>query len=146
MSSASGNAPRTVGVDFDGTLSSASGPLPDAIAALRFLMGPYAVFVQTTKRRPDVASVLEPHGFDVTTDDRCPDCQGLEELDCGICHGAGLLIAWHDTSRLLVTPRKLAAFCYIDDRGLRFGNWRQALGDLAALAALADFAAAGGQP
>ena len=40
---------------------------------------------------------------------------------------------WDDQTKIFVTNRKLPAVAYIDDRGIRFTNWRQALADLAAV-------------
>lgn len=40
---------------------------------------------------------------------------------------------WSERGQLLVTNRKLPAVAYIDDRGIRFESWDQALADLARL-------------
>lgn len=106
-------------------------PVPGAFEAIRALMDAgIAVFIHTTRRPEDVAAWLAPHGFVVTTDDRCPECLGVEDRDCSICRGAGLLLFWDDVTRLLVTGRKLAAVAYVDDRAIRFESWHQALTDL----------------
>ena len=38
---------------------------------------------------------------------------------------------WDVRGLILVTRRKLPAIAYIDDRGIRFTSWQQALADLA---------------
>lgn len=110
----------TVAVDFDGVIHAYSrgwqdgsiydGPLTGALDALASLMERYAVFVHTTRSPRQVADWLIEHGFDVATYE--PD-----EF-------------WNERGVLLVTNRKYPAVAYIDDRGIRFESWKQALADL----------------
>lgn len=114
----------TVAVDFDGVIHAYSKgwqdgsiydpPLPGAIEALRRLMRDYAVIVHTTRDRASVADWLSDYGF---------KCTNMDPPEF-----------WHDQTQLLVTSRKYPAIAYIDDRGIRFETWDQALADLARLA------------
>lgn len=136
----------TIAVDFDGVIHAYSkgwldgslydDPVPGAIESLNVLMVEYSVYVHTTRRPGDVGSWLKPYGFDVTTDDTCPSCRGTSGISCPICLSSGMLLFWNERGKLLVTPRKLPALVYVDDRGLRFtGSWDRALSDLVDLAA-----------
>jgi hypothetical protein len=115
----------TVGVDFDGVIHAYSKgwqdgsiydePVPGAFDALRLLMTRYAVFVHTTRLPAPAArwikeySGIETAWFEVLED--------VPEF-------------WNERGTLLVTRRKLPAIAYIDDRGIRFTSWNQALADL----------------
>lgn len=116
---------KTIAVDFDGVIHAYSRgwddgsiydpPLPGAIEALRKLMADgYAVFVHTTREPWPVANWLRVHG--------------IMSVTPGEVIGAGHF--WNDTTRVLVTYKKLPAIAYIDDRAIRFINWSQALADL----------------
>ncbi len=88
--------------------------MPGAVAGLSWLMSRYAVFVHTTRNARQVARWIEDrsgHGIECTT--RVPR-KGF----------------WNERGYLLVTNRKLPAVVYIDDRGIRFENWDQALAAL----------------
>ena len=86
--------------------------MPGAFEGLRSLMERFAVFIHTTRDPIQVARWLYGHGFECT-----PDPGGLE--------------FWNERGGpLLVTCRKLPAIAYIDDRGIRFESWSQALADL----------------
>ena len=115
----------TVAVDFDGVIhdykrgwqdGSIYGEfMPGAVIGLSWLMSRYAVFVHTTRNARQVARWIEDrsgHGIECTT--HVPR-KGF----------------WNERGYLLVTNRKLPAVAYIDDRGIRFENWDQALADLA---------------
>lgn len=118
----------TIAIDFDGVLVPAAyngpgepitaEPLPGAIGAVRQIMAGHAVFVFTA--RPDHANVaawLTSHG-----------------LPAGyIRPGAPHPHVWDTPGVILVTSKKLPALAYIDDRGIRFTGWDQALADLAAV-------------
>jgi hypothetical protein len=116
----------TIAIDFDGVIHAYSRgwadgtiydpPLPGAIDGLRALMERDAVFVFTTRYALQVALWLKEFGFDA-----CCDIDPDRTF-------------WNERGRLLVTDRKLAATVYIDDRGLRFESWPQALTALDALA------------
>jgi len=116
----------TVAVDFDGVIhdytrgwqdGSIYGDfIPGAIAALSRLMHDYAVFVHTTRKARDVARWIERRsGYGIECTTHVPR--------------SGF---WNQRGYLLVTNRKLPAVAYIDDRGIRFTSWDQALADLAA--------------
>lgn len=116
---------QTIAVDFDGVIHTYEkgwqdgkiyGELMDgAVAGLSTLMQTYAVFVHTTRKPKKVARWIEKmsgHGIECTT--RVPR--------------SGF---WNQQGCLLVTNRKLPAYAYIDDRGIRFKSWRQSLTALA---------------
>lgn len=120
----------TIAVDFDGVLHSYDRGwqdgviygemLPGAVAALTSLMQRYAVFVHTTRKPRPVARWIEQQtgrGIECTTviDPLRPWRHRF----------------WNEKGVLLVTNRKLPARAYIDDRGIRFRDWKQALADLA---------------
>ena len=119
--------PKTIAVDFDGVIHAYSKgwqdgtiydpPLPGALEALATLMATHAVFIHTTRDPGAVAGWLGEHGFDTLIDIDGPTHPKRE--------------FWNDQGVLLVTDRKLPAVAYIDDRGIRFHNWQQALTDLA---------------
>lgn len=116
----------TIAVDFDGVIHAytrgwADGtiydePVPGAFDAIRALMGLGHSVVVFTSRDP------EPVATWITARSAIPTI--LDGL-------AGTPKFWDDTTRLLVTSRKLPAVAYIDDRAIHFRNWDQALADLA---------------
>lgn len=111
----------TVAVDFDGVIHAYSkgyhdgtiydDPVPGAEDALRYLMTRYSVYIFTAR---DVASVADwvSDRFGIRTTNLVPGT------------------FWNDQTQILVTNRKLPALVYIDDRGIRFRHWAQALADL----------------
>lgn len=120
----------TVAVDFDGVIHAYSRGwqdgsiyddlMPGAIIGLSRLMQRYAVFVHTTRKPKPVARWIEQrsgYGIECTTqiDPLRPWRRGP---------------FWNQQGVLLVTNRKLPAVAYIDDRGIRFETWEQALADL----------------
>jgi hypothetical protein len=120
----------TVAVDFDGVIhayrkgwqdgSIYDDPVPGAFDALRSLMETYAVFIHTTRDPGPVAGWLSERGFDTVVDIDGPAHPPRE--------------FWNEQGPLLISNRKLPAIAYIDDRGIRFTSWPQALEDLARLA------------
>lgn len=112
----------TVAVDFDGVIHRYSrgwhdgsiydDPMPGALEGLRVLMEQDAVFVHTSRDATQVGTWLKQHDFDVVLDEATQ--------------------FWDVRGMLLVTNRKLAALCYIDDRAIRFQSWPQALADVEA--------------
>ncbi|NRQ36008.1 hypothetical protein HII36_29865 [Nonomuraea sp. NN258] len=114
----------TIAVDFDGVIHAYSKgwhdgtiydpPMPGALDALRTLMRDYAVFVHTSRNPIQVSIWLREHGFKTRID-------------------GGLLTFWNERDVLLVTWNKLPAIAYIDDRGIRFESWDQALAELRAV-------------
>ncbi|WP_160051060.1 hypothetical protein [Nocardiopsis sp. FR26] len=141
---------RTVAVDFDGVIhtyedgwrdGSVYGDLvPGAGAALELLMDTYTVFVHTSRDPAQVVPWLtekwrSDRGYTVTADDHCRPCGGSAQAPsgdapCPRCEGTGQARFWDEPGVLLVTQRKLPAWVYIDDRGLRFLSWGQALNQL----------------
>lgn len=115
--------PKTVAVDFDGVIHAYSkgwcngtiydAPIPGAFDALRQLMSKYAVVIFTTRDVRQVADWLLDHEF--------------EQVTIG---GDSSNPFWNKRDNLLVTNTKPAAIAYIDDRAIRFTNWKQALEDL----------------
>jgi hypothetical protein len=115
----------TVGVDFDGVIHTYEKGwqdgtiygdfMPGAVVGLTRLMQQYAVFIHTTRNPRQVARWIE-----------CRSGRGIECTTRVPRKGF-----WNRHGYLLVTSRKLPAVAYIDDRGIRFENWDQALADLA---------------
>lgn len=115
---------RTVCVDFDGVIHAYTRgwhdgtiydqPLPGALDGLRALMRDYAVVIHTARNARQVGPWLQERGFVTTLDIDLP-----YELQF-----------WNQLGGLFVTNRKMPAVAYIDDRGIRFENWDQALADL----------------
>jgi len=115
---------QTVAVDFDGVIHRYSRgwqdgsiydePMPGALDALRTLMERYAVVIHTTRDAHQVGPWLQERGFIVTLDEDLPV----------------KMVFWNTMGALFVTDRKMPAVAYIDDRGIRFENWDQALADL----------------
>jgi hypothetical protein len=111
---------RTVAVDFDGVIHAYrrgwqdgtiyDEPVPGALKALRMLLTEFAVYVHTARKPAPVCAWLCERGIPAVT--------GMQ--------GA----FWDVRDRVLVTDRKLPAIAYIDDRGIRFTDWAQALADL----------------
>jgi hypothetical protein len=121
--------PAPVAVDFDGVIhaqprgwldgSVYGDPLPGALDGLRSLMADYPVFIFTSRNAPQVATWLARYDFAVSTD----DSSLTHDRDWN-----GKI--WDVRGVLLVTNRKLGAQVYIDDRGVRFSDWEQALADV----------------
>jgi hypothetical protein len=119
----------TIAVDFDGVIHAYSrgwadgtiydGPMPGSIKALHQLMARYAVFVHTARTPYPVAQWLEEQGIPTVVE--TTDTPGHPRT------------FWDERGHVLVTNRKLPAVAYIDDRGIRFHTWDQALTDLATL-------------
>ncbi len=116
-----------IGLDFDGVIHRYSqgwhdgtiydGEVPGALMAVRELMGDYSVFVFTSRNPLDVAAWIQARvAFPVIADIEPlpPDQQEF----------------WDVRGTLLVTRRKIPALAYVDDRGIRFQSWEQALADI----------------
>ena len=113
----------TIAVDFDGVIHAYSRgwqdgtiydePVPGAFDGLRKLMRSYAVFVHTS-RDPEQVALWIKERSDLTT-----AWSPVEHHEF-----------WNQRGCMLVTSRKLPAVAYIDDRGIRFESWAQALADL----------------
>jgi hypothetical protein len=145
---------RTVAVDFDGVIHLYSRgwfdgtiydpPVPGTIEALAALQADYAVFVHTTRPAFAVAEWLVRQGegrIECVTEHERPRAETTWRLtdwpeeDRWTVVGDSTRIRkqrtfWDDQTKIFVTNRKLPAVAYIDDRGIRFANWKQALNDL----------------
>lgn len=73
-------------------------------------MSRYAVAIVTARNISYVTPWLRSYGFDVDDQD----------------NGS----PWSVQGTLLVTNRKVPAICYVDDRGIRFWSWDQAIWDI----------------
>lgn len=113
----------TIAVDFDGVIHSYENGwqdgtiygelMPGVVPALTWIMTEQPVFIHTSRRPWQVAVWIERKtGIPCT---------------CGLSPHAQF---WNHMGTLLVTDRKLPALAYIDDKGIRFENWTQALRDL----------------
>jgi hypothetical protein len=118
---------EAVAVDFDGVIHNADqgwqdgviygDPIPGSLETLRELMLDHPVFIMTA--RPDLAPVAQwfsERGFDTIhreTKER-----------------------WHTKGVLLVTNRKLPAIAYIDDKGVRFTDWKGAAEEVDIIASI----------
>jgi hypothetical protein len=119
----------TVAVDFDGVIHRYSRgwqdgtiydePVEGAFDALGTLMRHHAVFIHTTRGRGQVARWIEQRtGYSIECVTRVHLLPWKRRF-------------WNERGVLLVTNRKLPALAYVDDRGIRFETWDQALSDLA---------------
>lgn len=107
----------TYAIDFDGPIhwyrrgwqdgTIYDEPTPGALAGLRRVMAVDAVFIHTSRDTDQVAAWLLDRGFPCRT--------GFDGK------------FWNERGPLLITNRKLPATAYLDDRGIRFLDWDQAL-------------------
>lgn len=114
---------RTVAVDFDGVTHAYRKGwhdgtiydelMPGADTGLRLLMRDYAVFIHTARNPHEVADWIET----------------WTAIPCSVQVNPNMKF-WGVQGELLITNRKLPAIAYIDDLGIRFVNWDQALADL----------------
>jgi hypothetical protein len=115
---------QALAVDFDGVIHKYSKgwqegdiydfPVDGAFNALKALMQDYAVFVFTSRNVFEVAKWIQDNAKI-----KCKPSMGLSDITF-----------WDQQGVLLVTNKKLPAIAYIDDRGIRFESWDQALADL----------------
>jgi hypothetical protein len=142
---------QTVGVDFDGVIHTYEKgwqdgtiygePMPGGFDALERLQKKYAVFIHTTRDADAVAQwiVMRSEGRFVCKTQSYGKRWHVWFYDNGIIAnerpsavGWPSVVGvqptfWNDQEHLLVTERKLPAIAYIDDRGIRFHDWSQAL-------------------
>lgn len=114
---------KTVAVDFDGVIHTYDkgwqngeiygDPVLGAFDGLRKLMRDYAVFIHTTRDPYQVVQWVE----------------AKSGIPC-VLHVNQAMEFWNVQGEILVTNFKFPAIAYIDDRGIRFINWDQALTDL----------------
>ena len=120
----------TVAIDFDGVIHSyekgwGDGSIygtevPGAFGAIWFLMELFNVFIFTSRDPVEVAEWLgRMGGFNCRVD--LPAAKAGRKF-------------WSDPDWLLITDLKLPAIAYIDDRGIRFTDWRDALSQLGQIA------------
>lgn len=111
---------KTIAIDFDGVIHKYSkgwndgmleGPMDGAIESLKKLMdGGYSVYILTTRDPQAVQNWLGMHG----------DGLGSVILPPGT--------NFHTSKTLVgISNIKLPAIAYIDDRGIRFTNWKDIL-------------------
>jgi hypothetical protein len=139
--------PQTVAVDFDGVLhaytkgwhdgSVYDTPMPGSVEALTDLTKRVAVFVHTTRDPMQAAAWLMRHYRPlIFVVERSRDDGGVVLVQFTRTDGQYVATAvgerdrpcefWNDREHVLVTDRKLPAVAYVDDRAIRFTNWRQA--------------------
>jgi hypothetical protein len=112
---------KAIAVDFDGVIHAYTKgwnggqiydePVAGVYEALTELMEKYAVFIHTTR---DVFSVKEW-------------IEARLSIPCKVGDAGEF---WNEQGVLLVTRRKYPALAYIDDRGIRFTSWPDALTQL----------------
>lgn len=127
----------TVGVDCDGVIHRYSrgwhdGTLydelmPGAREALRALLEVEPTFIHTTRDPGPVVDYLRGYDLPAFADDT-------------------VRTFWNERGRLLVTNRKLAACCYVDDRAVPFTGWPGTLEAVAAFSPAVRAQLAGGGP
>lgn len=111
---------KTIAVDFDGVIHKYSKgwhdgmiydePVEGAIEALQKLLQSYCVVVFST-REPRMIEVWFLNNFPIPVE-IVPDDGKFE---------------WTKQGVLGITNRKLKAFMYVDDRAVRFTNWKDIL-------------------
>lgn len=119
---------KTIGIDFDGVIHQYEGwcnvendPIDGAFEAIRELHQTYNLFIFCARGYGDDAHCLDciPAWF---------ERYGLGiEVVCPPTHPH-----FWDDRRILVTNVKVPAVAYIDDRGIRFRDWKQTLADVEA--------------
>lgn len=120
---------QTLALDFDGVIHSYEKgwqdgsiygePVKDSIGTIWFLMELFNVFIFTSRDPVQVAEWLGRFGFSCRVD--MPAAKAERQF-------------WNDPDWLLITDQKLPALAYIDDRGIRFEDWRSALAQLGQIA------------
>lgn len=123
---------QTICVDFDGVIHAYSkgwqdgsiydGLVPGAIQAIKALLKDYKVIIHSTRSETDIIDWLVYEQFPLLPSQPMPfrlkrvvgrwDIKELKDNEVG------------------VTSYKVPAVAYIDDRGIRFESWEQALADL----------------
>lgn len=112
---------KTVAIDFDGVIHKYSkgwqngtiydGPVKGVHEALMTLMKDYAVYIFTTRNALDVVNWMNINFW------------GNGEMGFKTVLIPEDMKFWQGTE-LGVSNRKLPAIAYIDDRGIRFTNWK----------------------
>ncbi|HEY9014222.1 MAG TPA: hypothetical protein VIM84_04055 [Gemmatimonadales bacterium] len=135
----------TIAVDFDGVIHRYSlgwhdgtiydTLMPGADDALHLLRHLDAVFIHSTRDPEQIHQWMLTHStLRTTTDDTCPNAEKDYDppcpTSCSRCEGTGRVIFWNNRDTLLITPRKLPAVAYVDDRAVRFTNWPDTLKEI----------------
>ena len=111
---------KTIAIDFDGVVHKYSKgwsdgslydePVDGAFDALKTLMRwGFAVYIHSTRKPEDMQNWFAEHNFGTAT-------QIIQDE-----------VFWEAANILGLSNRKLPAIVYIDDRGLRFTNWKDIL-------------------
>jgi hypothetical protein len=128
----------TVAIDFDGVIHTYEKGwhdgtiygdfLPDAMPAIETLMEHDAVFVHTTRNARQVAAWIQrTSGYNIDCTTRLPRTWYGRRKPF-----------WNTRGLLLVTNVKLPAVAYLDDRAVRFHDWKQGLTALGVTPRLLD--------
>ena len=111
---------KTIAIDFDGVIHQYSKgyadgtaydfPVDGAFNAIKQLMKwGFAVYIFSTRNEQQIQDWFAIHHFGVTT-------QIIQDQ-----------VFWETPDVLGISKRKIPAIAYIDDRGIRFTNWKDIL-------------------
>jgi hypothetical protein len=124
----------TIAVDFDGVIHAYrfgwrdgaiyDDPAPDAFVSLELLMDRDSVFIHTSRTPKEVARWIEYRSLGVI---KCRT--RLPRYWWGKRFGRRKPF-WNTRGILLVTDRKFPATMYIDDRAVRFTDWKDIMGQI----------------
>lgn len=116
----------TVAIDFDGVIHAYSKgwhdgtiydePEPGAFDGLHALMTTHSVVIFTSRNTEQVADWLFERKLGINITWEPP--------------GAVTCDFWNERDRILVTNRKLPSVVFLDDRAVRFYNWKQAIAEM----------------
>ena len=122
---------KTIAIDFDGVIHDYAHygailgePVDGAFDCIRTLIQRYPIYIfcarawHSTTSGPLAGLNYIPHWLE------------MHELGIGSFVDVNPGPYWEDKSKILITNKKLPAAVYIDDRGLRFENWPQTMGEL----------------
>jgi len=114
---------KVVAVDFDGVIHKSSlgfhdgtvydDPVPGAKEALEALSEYYEVVIYSCKANPDRPHIKGRSGTEIIWD--WLEKEGMSRYVSRVCF------------------KKPNAICYVDDKGIRFNNWEQALQEISEL-------------
>jgi len=110
----------TIALDFDGVIHKYSKgfhdgtaydePVPGVFEAIEKLLLHYNVFIHSTRDPKEISDWLQEH--------EAP-------FDWVIYEARHYLeVYWDEEGVVGITNKKLVAFAYVDDRGVRFTNWK----------------------
>jgi hypothetical protein len=108
---------KTIAIDFDGVIHTYSNgwrdgttydvPVEGAFDQIKKLLASYCVYIHSTRDSEQILEYVLFHAPDIL-------CRVIP-------HDS---VFWNDVGVLGVSNRKIAAIAYIDDRAIRFTNWR----------------------